>query len=149
MSVCTQEYGESQDGKKKKNHLLTTNLMESRKRWWNWVCWNLSSGLSALYTIPHELQVVAPNCFWPASYTQETHFQNTRGKSERGSDLCRRQRTMTSWSSSCLSFRLRTSRSLAADEDCDDAAGPEGVLQDRGDCRALLNLRGTKKEKKG
>lgn len=75
-------------------------------------------------------------------------FSNICGKSEGGSDLCQRQRTMTSWSSSCLSFRLRTSRSLAADEDCDDAAGPEGVLQDRGDCRALLNLQGTKKEKK-
>lgn len=132
------------------DHLLTTNLMESRKRWWNWLCWNLSSGLSALYTIPHELQVVAPNCFWPASCTQEIHFFQTLVEKVNAAVTCvKRQRTMTSWSSSCLSFRLRTSRSLAADEDCDDAAGPEGVLQDRGDCRALLNLRGTKKEKKG
>lgn len=131
--------------KLKKYLLLTTNLIESRKRWWNWVCWNLSSGLSALYTIPHEPQVVAPNCFWPASYTQEIDFQTIAEKNEGGSDLC--QRTMTSWSSSCLSFGLRASRSLA-EEDCNDAAGPEGVLQDKGDCRALLNLWGTKKKKK-
>lgn len=48
--------------------------------------------------------------------------------------------TMTSWSSSCLSFRLRPGRSLAAAEDCEEAVGPQGVLQDRGDCRARLDL---------
>ena len=55
--------------KKPKHHLMvvegprTTNLMLSRKRWWNWVCWNWSSGLSALYTIPQDSQMAAPNSF--------------------------------------------------------------------------------------
>lgn len=53
---------------------------------------------------------------------------------------------MISWSPSCLSFLLRTGRSLAEETVCSDAIGPGGVLQDTGGRITFFTLQDSKQE---